>query len=101
MCGEVAVIAQARATGGVREHPNQLPTVVAFWELNLLKVVPASKTQVERDEFCSSILLQRMEDKLLADAPLFRDVTDFKPDKEMADAVQGLVGGFPCQAAET
>ena len=54
---------------------------------------------MEKDDFCVSVIEARMADKLVPSAPVFRDVVDFVPNKDLAAATEGLIGGFPCQAA--
>ena len=55
--------------------------------------------EVENNAYCQAVIRARIQDKLAADAPIYSDVTSYTPtpDEQLAD---GVVGGFPCQAAQ-
>jgi DNA (cytosine-5)-methyltransferase 1 len=55
---------------------------------------------VEKDEHCQRVIRRRIEDGILANAPIFGDIRSFI-DQGFAASYQGMVdvlsGGFPCQ----
>lgn len=69
---------------------------------HLLGWIP--KGYVEIDEYCQRVIRQRIDDGLLADAPIFGDIRAFIREG-FAGAYQGMVdvvsAGFPCQPFST
>jgi DNA (cytosine-5)-methyltransferase 1 len=67
-------------------------------ELGIKLVCPSYRTvcYVEREAFCASVLVARMEDKALDKAPVWSDLSTFdvKPWRGFVDIV---TAGFPCQ----
>ena len=51
---------------------------------------------VERDAYCAATLVARMEEEVMARAPIWDDLTTF-PCKTFRGAVDWLCAGFPCQ----
>src|SRR3990170_3142927 len=69
-------------------------------DLGVKLAVPESRTVcfVEREAYCQAVLLARMADKALDDAPIWSDLEDFNG-TEWRDTVDCVVAGFPCQPA--
>ena len=53
--------------------------------------------EVEKSYWCQSLIAARQQDGLAAMGPCFDDITKLKL-KHLPQKVNGLVGGFPCQA---
>lgn len=51
---------------------------------------------VERETYCASVLVERMEEKTLDSAPVWDDITTFDG-KPWRGVVDTIIGGFPCQ----
>lgn len=51
---------------------------------------------VEREAYAASVLVARMQEGSLAQAPIWSDVTTFNA-SQFAGKVDGIVAGFPCQ----
>lgn len=56
-----------------------------------------ARSEVEKDEWCASVLVKRMEDGLLPQVPVWPDVQTFNVSGATSD-VEIITGGFPCQA---
>jgi len=61
-------------------------------------VFPRSRTvcYVEREAYAQSVLVARMEDQTLDEAPIWNDITTFDC-KPWNGVVDTIIGGFPCQ----
>ena len=66
--------------------------------LALKQIIPDYKTvcYVEWEAYCQAILISRIKDGLLDDAPIWDDVRTFDG-KQWRDKVDIVYGGFPCQ----
>ena len=67
-------------------------------DLSVKLAFPISRTvcYVEREAYASSVLVARMEDKTLDEAPIWSDITTFSG-KPWRGKVDCIIGGFPCQ----
>lgn len=67
-------------------------------DLGLSLALPAARTvvYVEREAFACEILATRMEEGILADAPIWTDITTFDP-RPWRGKVDIIIGGYPCQ----
>ena len=54
--------------------------------------------QVERDPYCAEVIQCRIADGLAAPGTLFHDITECYLPAAMSATLDGIVGGFPCQA---
>ncbi len=52
--------------------------------------------EVERDEYCRSILQLRQSEGFLDPAPVYADINEYCPSGKEVLAT-GVAGGFPCQ----
>ena len=61
-------------------------------------VFPECRTvcYVEREAYAASVLVARMEDKTLDEAPIWSDITTFDGER-FNGCVDTIIGGFPCQ----
>ena len=66
--------------------------------LALQNVIPDYRTvcYVEKDAYCQAIIIRRIRDGLLHDAPVWDDVSSFNG-KDWRGKVDIVSGGFPCQ----
>jgi len=71
---------------------------IAGLDLGIRLVFPESRTVcfVERESYAASVLVARMEDKTLDEAPVWSDVTTFDGSK-WNGVVDTVAFGFPCQ----
>jgi DNA (cytosine-5)-methyltransferase 1 len=71
---------------------------VGALDLGIRLAVPSARTicYVEIEAFPASVLVSRMEDKILDEAPIWTDVTSFSG-KEWNGKVSCITGGYPCQ----
>ena len=71
---------------------------IAGLDQSVRLVFPESRTVcfVEREAYAASVLVARMEDKTLDEAPIWSDITTFNG-KPWRGAVDTVIGGFPCQ----
>jgi len=71
-------------------------------ELGLGLAVPEYKCvgYVEREAFAASVIVARMEDKALDQAPIWDDLETF-PSKDFREKVDIISAGFPCQPWST
>jgi DNA (cytosine-5)-methyltransferase 1 len=71
---------------------------VAGLELGLKLACPTARTvcYAEHEGYACEVLASRMQDKTLADAPIWTDIRTFdgRPWRGLVDAI---IGGFPCQ----
>ena len=86
----------------VAVHPKRILSLfagIAGLDLGIRLVFPESRTVcfVERESYAASVLVARMEDKTLDEAPIWSDITTFDG-KPWCGKVDTLIGGFPCQA---
>jgi len=83
-------------------HPQRILSLfagIAGLDLGIRLVFPESRTvcYVERESYAASVLVARMEDKTLDEAPIWSDVTTF--DASCWNGVVDTVSfGFPCQS---
>ena len=82
-------------------HPKNVLSLfsgIAGLDKSVGLVFPRSRTvcYVEREAFAASVLVARMEDKAVDDAPIWSDITTFNG-KEWHGVVDTIIGGFPCQ----
>ena len=70
---------------------------IAGLDLGIRLVFPESRTvcYVERESYAASVLVARMEDKTLDEAPIWSDVTTFDGSK-WNGIVEAICLGFPC-----
>jgi DNA (cytosine-5)-methyltransferase 1 len=81
------------------------PTVLSLFsgvgglELGIRLAVPGARVlgYVERDAYAASVLLARMEDSSLEFAPIWIGEIEDLDGSELADRVDIICGGFPCQ----
>jgi len=75
-----------------------LCTGIGGLELGLKLACPKSRTvcYCEREAYCVEILVKRIEERILDNAPIWSDITTFdgRPWNKKVDCV---VGGYPCQ----
>jgi DNA (cytosine-5)-methyltransferase 1 len=73
----------------------------AIGELAFRHIIPDYRTvgYVEWDKFCQKVIMQRIKDGHISDAPVFGDIREFN--RTYAHLYTGIVdiisGGFPCQ----
>ena len=82
-------------------HPKNVLSLfsgIAGLDKSVGLVFPESRTvcYVEREAYAASVLVARMEDKTLDEAPIWSDITTFNG-KPWAGVVDTIIGGFPCQ----
>ena len=83
-------------------HPQRILSLfagIAGLDLGIRLVFPESRTVcfVEREAYAASVLVARMEDKTLDQAPVWSDVTTFDGSK-WNGVVDTVAMGFPCQS---
>jgi DNA (cytosine-5)-methyltransferase 1 len=81
-------------------HPKNVLSLfsgIAGLDKSVGLVFPRSRTvcYVEREAFAASVLVARMEDKAVDDAPIWSDITTFDA-KEWNGVVDTVAFGFPC-----
>ena len=86
----------------VAVHPKRILSLfagIAGLDLGIRLVFPESRTVcfVERESYAASVLVARMEDKTLDEAPIWSDVTTFDSSR-WNGAVDTVAFGFPCQS---
>jgi DNA (cytosine-5)-methyltransferase 1 len=90
-----------RGANNVAVYPKRILSLfagIAGLDLGIRLVFPESRTVcfVERESYAASVLVARMEDKTLDEAPIWSDVTTF--DASCWNGVVDTVSfGFPCQ----
>lgn len=71
---------------------------VGMLDIGIGCAVPGTRTvcYVEREAYAVGVLVQRMQDKTVADAPVWSDIRTFdgRPWRSIVDL---LIGGYPCQ----
>ena len=82
-------------------HPKRVLSLfsgIAGLDKAVRLVFPESRTvcYVEREAYAASVLVARMEDKAVDDAPIWSDITTFNG-KPWSGVVDTIIGGFPCQ----
>ena len=83
-------------------HPKNVLSLfsgIAGLDKSVGLVFPESRTvcYVEREAYAASVLVARMEDKALGEAPIWSDITTFNG-KEWNGVVDTVALGFPCQS---
>ena len=81
-------------------HPKNVLSLfsgIAGLDKSVGLVFPKSRTvcYVEREAYAASVLVARMEDKTLGEAPIWSDITTFDG-KEWNGVVDTVAFGFPC-----
>ena len=81
-------------------HPKNVLSLfagIAGLDRSVGLVFPGSRTvcYVEREAYAASVLVARMEDKTLDEAPIWSDITTVNG-KEWRGVVDTIIGGFPC-----
>ena len=82
-------------------HPQRILSLfagIAGLDLGIRLVFPESRTvcYVEREAYAASVLVARMEDKTLGEAPIWSDVATFDGER-FNGCVDTVAFGFPCQ----
>ena len=91
----------AGVSGDVAAHPFRVLSLfsgIGGLDLGVKLAVPRARTvgYVERDAFAAAVLVARMEDAALDEAPIWDDVSTFDG-QAWRGRVDCIVGGFPCQ----
>ena len=89
-----------RGANNVAVYPKRILSLfagIAGLDLGIRLVFPESRTVcfVERESYAASVLVARMEDKTLDEAPVWSDVTTFDGSR-WNGIVDSVAFGFPC-----
>ena len=64
-------------------------------------VIRAAMNKVEKDPYCAQCIRCRIDDGLASPGEIYSDIEDFTPSPELANSLDGITGGFPCQVRAT